>query len=69
MPVMERRTPLRPAGQAGKPCSAAAEKVLLRHPALSLAAALVLSGCAMVLAVSLCAALCVLPLGLLFGWN
>ncbi len=52
-----------------KTASAAAllDAALSRHPVLTLTAVLALTGCGMVLAVTLFAALWVLPLGLLFG--
>ena len=70
MAVTPVTVPHRRTKQVKTPRSAAAqlEKALLRHPVVTFAAALVLSGCGMVLAVTLTTLLCVLPLGFFFGW-
>lgn len=44
------------------------ERALIRHPVVTFTAALVLTGCGMVLAVTLTTLLFVLPLGFFFGW-
>lgn len=44
------------------------DRVLARHPVLTLTAAMVLTGAGMLLAVTSATVICILPIALLMGW-